>query len=196
MIAIATLCCVTPAFAQITDMNLYGPGDGLATWDIQTRLQWVDLPETLGLSYNDVLASDLVTVKGFRHATAAEVETLFLNAGFLTTDNVNDPLNDPAADLLLDVMGCTQFCGTVNELGRGFADYSPGWTVRPNYHSGGLGSGAVVVSLFSSNFDLVDPTAGHFLVRYLPLPKPRCGIGCELALIIPLLVGLRRWARR
>lgn len=197
MMVIAALLFAAPVSAQLVSNNLYDPGDGLLTWDSGTRLHWVDLTETQNLSYNAVLASDLVTVEGFRHATSAEVETLFLNAGFLTGPNVNNPINDPAADLLLDLMGCTQFCGTVNETGRGFADYAPNptTTVRPNYHTGGLGSGYVIVSLFNSNRDLADATAGHFLVRYTPPWNPSCGLGAELLLVLPLLAGLRRWVR-
>jgi PEP-CTERM motif len=43
-------------------------------------------------------------------------------AGFLTTNNVNDPLNDPAANLLLDYMGCTLFCISQKVSGASYAD--------------------------------------------------------------------------
>ena len=78
--------------------------------------------------------------------------------------------NAAAAADLLDFLGCTQFCGTVNATGRGFADWDGSQTVRPNYHTSGLGAGAATVSLFSVNKDLLDATAGHFLVKAVPVP--------------------------
>ena len=141
--------------------------------DSDTGLEWLDLTETLGWSWNQTEASSYVTNDGYVHATVDQVTTLFTNAGFLTTNNVNNPANNQAAADLLAFLGCTQFCGTNFETGRGFADNGGGWTVRPNYHAGPLGAGAAVISLFSNNFDLVDLTAGHFLVREaVTVPEP------------------------
>lgn len=163
--------------------------NGNSMIDTATGLQWLDLTETQGISYNAALATTYVTGDGYTHATSAQVETMFLNAGFLTTNNVNNPGNDTAANLLLDLLGCTQFCGTVNATGRGFADWtSPGWTTRPNYHTSGLGAGAAITSLLSSNLDLADATAGHFLVRPIPVPAAVWLFGSAL--------GLLGWIRR
>ena len=101
--------------------------------------------------------------------------TLLLNAGFLTTNNVNNTANNPAATTLLSVLGCTQFCGTVNATGRGFADNGGTWTTRSNYHTSGLGAGAAVISIQTTNKDLSDLTAGHFLVRTV-VPEPSTAI--------------------
>lgn len=148
--------------------------NGNSMIDTATGLEWLDLDvnvgELVGLSWNDAEASNYVTVDGYVHATRAQVETLFLNAGFLTTDNTNNPANNPAAADLLAFLGCTQFCGTVNATGRGFADWDGTFTTRPNYHTSGLGAGAAITSLLSSNLDLIDTTAGHFLVRAVPVP--------------------------
>jgi len=170
------------AYAALVD-------NGNSMIDNGTGLEWLDLTETQGISYNAALATTYVTVDGYVHATTAQVTTLFTNAGFLTTDNTNNSANDPAANLLLDYLGCTQFCGTVNATGRGFADWtSVGWTTRPNYHTSGLGAGAATTSLLSSNLDLVDTTAGHFLVRAVPVPAAVWLFGSAL--------GLLGWARR
>ena len=144
--------------------------NGNSMIDTGTGLVWLDLTVTQGLSWNQAEASSYVTVDGYVHATETQVETLFLNAGFLTTNNVNNPLNDPAAADLLAFLGCTQFCGTVNATGRGFADWDGTQTVRPNYHTSGLGAGAATVSLFTANKDMLDATAGHFLVKAVPIP--------------------------
>lgn len=156
--------------------------NGNSMIDSGTGLEWLDLTETQGLSWNQAEASIYVTAQGFVHADAAQVTTLFLNAGFLTTDNVNNTANDPAAALLLSTMGCTQFCGTNFETGRGFAD-NGAFKTRPNYHAGPLGAGAAVISLQTNNLDLVDTTAGHFLVRAVPVPAAVWLFGSALGLL-------------
>ena len=149
---------------------------------------------TQGLSVNQALGSSFVTADGYRHATVSEVEALFINAGFVSTNNVNDPANDPAAALLLGLMGVTQFPGTNFETGRGFAESALPFYSRPNYHEGPLGGGAAVISLQTSDLDLVDATSGHFLVRsasQTPVPEPS-----TIALLSFGLFGLVMYERR
>jgi len=158
--------------------------NGTSMIDTATGLKWLDLTETQGLSWNEVEASTHVTVDGYAHATVAQVITLFNNAGFLTTDNTNNVANDPAAADLLAYLGCTQFCGTVNATGRGFAAWTTaGYTTRPNYHSSGLGAGAATTSLLSNNLDLTDSTAGHYLVQVVPVPAAAWLFGSALGLL-------------
>ncbi|MGI9458073.1 MAG: hypothetical protein ACR2NU_16025 [Aeoliella sp.] len=161
---VSLILAPSPVAASLSGGDLLG--ESLAI-DSITNLEWLNLEATQGLSWNQAELSTFVTNDGFRHATSDEVNTLFLNAGFLTTNNVNNPLNDPAAALLLTLLGDTLFDGTINATGRGFAEYSPNsaFTVRPNYHNSGLGAGAAIVSLFQSDRDFVDGNAGHFLVR-------------------------------
>lgn len=140
-------------------------GLGASTHDNATGLEWLDLTATQSLSVNQALATTFVTSDGYRHATTAEVTTLFLNAGFLSTNNVNNPANNPAAELLISLMGETLFQGTVNATGRGFATNGAVFYARPNYHKTALGAGAAVVSLQTSNKNLIDSSSGHFLVR-------------------------------
>ena len=165
--------------------------NGDTTVDTATGLEWLDLTKTVGLSINQALATGFVTSDGFSHATVAQVNTLFLNAGFLTTNNVNNPANNPAANLLTSLMGVTQFPGTVNETGRGFATNGAVYS-RPNYHKGALGAGAAVISLQTNNKDLVDSTSGHFLIRdYVAVPDH----GSTLLLLAMSAFALHR-ARR
>lgn len=56
-------------------------GDDLVTIDDNTRLAWLDLTETQGMSVNDALASTYVQNDGFRVATAHEVDVFFESAG-------------------------------------------------------------------------------------------------------------------
>lgn len=162
--------------------------NGTSMIDTATGLKWLDLTQTQGMSWNTSLASSFVTVEGYTHATETQVITLFTNAGFLTTNNVNNVLNNPAANTLLAYLGCTQFCNTVNALGRGFAEWSGAQKTRPNYHMTGLGAGAATTSLLTSNLDLVDPTAGHFLVKVVPVPAAVWLFGSAL--------GALGWMRR
>ncbi len=88
------------------------PGDPSLTLD--TGLEWLDLTATAGRSYDDV-AGDIL-LSSFRHATREEVRTLFVNAGFVfptataTATGAANATNAAAADMLLDLMGCTRFC--------------------------------------------------------------------------------------
>jgi hypothetical protein len=165
--------------------------NGTSMFDTGTGLEWLDLTVTQGISWNAAEATTYVTNDGYVHATEAQVITLFTNAGFLTTNNSNNPLNNPAATDLLTFLGCTQFCGTVNATGRGFAEWNSTFTTRPNYHTSGLGAGAATTSLLSSNHDLADATAGHFLVRASVVPVP-----AAVWLFGSGLIGLVGLARR
>jgi hypothetical protein len=188
--SLALLLASAPAGAALMEGDLAAPADGLITTDTATGLQWLDLTATLGISYNAAEASGFVTNDGFRHATIGEVATLFGNADFpLPMPAANNPANDAAANLLLGLLGCTQFCGTVNATGRGFADGTTALTVRPNYHNSGLGSGAATLSLQSNNLDLVDATSGHFLVR---VPEASTG----LMMLLGLGLAMRRRSER
>lgn len=146
---------------------------GMSMIDTSTNLQWLDLTQTVGLTINQALASTFVTTQGYVYATVAQVTTLFNNAGFLSTNNSNNTANDPAALSLLSLLGCTQNCASPPKFntGRGFAYNAAAststidWYSRPNYHFGPLGSGAAVISLQTTNKNLVDATSGHFLVR-------------------------------
>jgi hypothetical protein len=95
---------------------------------------------------------------------------LFLNAGFVSTNNVNNTANDPAAALLLENLGCTLLCNTNFDTGRGFAIGETALTIRPNYREGPLGAGAAVLSLQNNNLDASFADSGHFLVNVVPIP--------------------------
>lgn len=102
----AALLLAAPGGAAIIDN-----GDSIT--DTATNSEWLDLTMTQGDTIDQVIASTLYTVDGYRHATLAEVEELFGNAGFNLGlgPGVNDVSNQPAADDLLGFMGCTTSCG-------------------------------------------------------------------------------------
>ena len=68
------------AAAELIEIDLKAPGDGLVTRDTATGLDWLDLTETTFLSYADVLAgAGGPTAAGWRHATGDEVCAFFAN---------------------------------------------------------------------------------------------------------------------
>jgi hypothetical protein len=73
---------ISSSSAALTSADWLSVGDGKLTID-DSGLQWLDLSETIGLSYNAV-AAQLVAgglFEGFRYATVAEVEGLWDSAG-------------------------------------------------------------------------------------------------------------------
>jgi hypothetical protein len=164
--------------------------NGNSLIDTATNLEWLDLTETQGQTVNQVLSSSFVTVDGYAYATTDQVATLFANAGFVTGVSDTDPLNDPAAALLLSGLGCTQFCSPgTNATGRGWADFGGGFNYRPFYANTGLGAQYAIISLGNASEDFADETAGVYLVRtVVPVPA-------ALWLFVSAF-GLLGWFRR
>lgn len=164
--------------------------NGNSMIDNGTGLEWLDLTETQGLSWNQAEASTFVTVDGYVHATDDQVLEMFQNAGFVAGPSLQDPLNDAAAATLLSFLGCTQFCtlGSQQERGLGFAEFSATFTTRPYYAESPLGGVYATTSLLTSNLDLIDVNAGHYLVRVVPVPAAVWLFGSAL--------GLLGWVRR
>lgn len=83
VIAGLAYCLATaPARAELVAIDLHAPGDARLTLDTRTRLEWLDMTDTAGLSFNQV--QPLITAGGafqdFRYATATEVHDLFVSA--------------------------------------------------------------------------------------------------------------------
>jgi hypothetical protein len=168
------LCCAVLAFfAGVTHVSAAIMDTGTSMVDTATNLEWLDLTETDGLTIAQAQASSFVTVDGYVHATDEQVQELFTNAGFVTAASTASALNDAAAADLLAALGCTQFCGVadLNGTGRGFALWSGTTYTRAFYKEGPLGASWATTSGLTANVDLVDATAGHYLVRVVPEPS-------------------------
>jgi hypothetical protein len=72
---IGSLAFVSGANAELISTDVYGNNDNLATLDTETGIEWLDLSQTLGMSY--------VSVSG-------NLETAFLGWRFPTNQEVND----------------------------------------------------------------------------------------------------------
>jgi hypothetical protein len=64
---------------------------GSTTYDPDTKLEWLDITATLGLSYNDVIGNNGVSYiqDGWRYATDFEVDQLYRHAGLPLASNPN-----------------------------------------------------------------------------------------------------------
>lgn len=117
-VVLASMCiCLQArtASAILVERDLFSAGDNLLTFDTATGLEWLDVDQTIGLSFNQVTANvggwiDL----GFVYASIDQVSTLYSNAG--VTDRTNTPVssNFAGASELLMKLGCTGFCSQAN----------------------------------------------------------------------------------
>ena len=116
------------ARAVITEKDLFSPGDKLLTLDSTTGLEWLDVYETRGLSYNDVAISDIggFISLGFRHATIDEVLALYGEFGITDLSFGLSAANFlPALDLF-DTMSFIVIDPNVpTQRQQGFADLIP-----------------------------------------------------------------------
>jgi hypothetical protein len=104
-VGVAAGIAATPAHAVLVHEGLFTPGDQFVARDTDSGLQWLDLRLTLGLSYNAVVGGALGPFApalppggwyalGFRHATVAQVTTLYTNAGAVIPESTEllDPI--------------------------------------------------------------------------------------------------------
>lgn len=105
--------------------SVYGLGS--LTQDTATGLEWLDLTQTAGLSYNQVVGGiNGYLANGFSVATISQVEGLLSDAGWDGIDaspNAGSAVNLPAVQLLISLLGQTGTSGSPGESGfsEGFA---------------------------------------------------------------------------
>jgi len=103
------LCLVSSAFVFSANTSAAIIDNGLTTIDTDAGLEWLDVTETLNMSYNDVsaqLGNSSSSLFGYRYATGAEVTTLVDNwLGYSTGGYVNLSAADDALDPLIPILG-------------------------------------------------------------------------------------------
>jgi hypothetical protein len=108
ILALALGAASTGASAALVSADWETVGDHLLTQDTVSGLQWLDLTETYGLTH-EFVSGQLGAggqFEGFRYATDAEVQELWLNfdidlsAGAPTSASGSDPGVEAAANLL------------------------------------------------------------------------------------------------
>ena len=165
-----------PALAVLQETDLAEPGDHLVTHDTATGLDWLDVPQTAGLSYDDIRGGAGGWIQsGWRSATEDEICRLFHDS--------LDPVFD-AADCANQVVHWPSWAGltaVMSLLGTTFADESAGVATRASFDDGqsrdNVGSMAIWVDYLASfpNVDFwasiavnsSDPGAGHVNVGHL-----------------------------
>jgi hypothetical protein len=96
--------------ATLIERDLFSPGDGLLTYDTQSGLEWLDWTYTdYGVSYNDILTSELVSDNGLRYATQQEVCVLAqYGITFTNCGGLQDELGAGEGNqVILDFLGAT-----------------------------------------------------------------------------------------
>lgn len=94
------------AVAALVERDLYAPGDGLITYDTETNLEWLDLSQTAGMSYNDV-KNRTGALAGWNWANAGTLETLRINAGINFNGSTRDGTYVNNMYAFVDLVGAT-----------------------------------------------------------------------------------------
>lgn len=198
----------TVANADLIEIDLFSNGDGLITRDTIAGLDWLDLTQTLTLSFSDIQAgAGGWTELGFRHAGANEFSALLQSAGVTesiefggTTYAMSDSTLVQAMTTLQALIGVTQITynhsyPSVQSLGvlSNTSTQYPGWnavgtvsiTQLPDYIPYAVFSGTQYYNGFPA--DLSGQGHGQFLVREIsqvPLPPTMWLLGSGLLALI------------
>lgn len=141
VLGLGSLLIGVPASAALQVVDLDSPGDGLITRDTATGLEWLDVSETSGLSYNEVEAgADGWLASGWRHATGAQVCDLFARHALAPAPCPSTTGASAAADqtsTLIGLLGSTAGTGGPPCVG------CVQWTVGLYEDADGASSGSV-----------------------------------------------------
>ena len=181
----------TPAaHASLVTKDLYTDGDGLLTYDTVSGLSWLNVPRTVGASYNSIISGfgGYVTNLGFRYATDSEFEALLVHAGIKEGTSTSwDTADINSTRNLLSLVGVTATDGHT------YVSY--GYLASPTTGVDGVGVLAVndigeydaLVTPLGSNWYTPSVT-GSFLVRS-STPAPVPALPVHFLAVLALSIG-------
>lgn len=107
---------IPPVQSALVERDWLTAGDGLITYDTATGLEWLDVPATMDIPYNDVIVAinALPEFSGFVFASRQQVERFFNSGGLL---NFFDGSN--ALDEVQKVEQFLGYWGVIWYLGNG-----------------------------------------------------------------------------
>jgi hypothetical protein len=165
------------------------------TLDSSTKLEWLDVRNSLGLSYNQVAAEFVPggQFAGFRHATNAEITTLFQNAGIpiIATSGYWTANYQPVRDLQdlvtsLPGSGGSQTTWTTRGHAAATIDPDIGWNSWLRFLDRQEPANDAIANeggTISTSPDSSFPLTGHWLVR--PVPEPAAALSaCAAAAFV------------
>jgi hypothetical protein len=196
---ILKLASATIALLISSSVNASLIDNGNYTTDTVSGLNWLDLTETNGLTYYYV-SSQLAAggvYDGWRYATLAETENLFMEFGLPITNTSESPIS---ASTLSGITTMISYLG--NTPGEFSAEYSgslglvdvssgSGSHLRVGALTTGYGASAVTESTVFETDSYGANYFGHYLVQLMPVPVP-----AAVWLFSTGLVGLITIARR
>ena len=189
LLLFATLVSASPAQATFIDA-------GTVTLDSSTNLEWLDIDESLGFSWNEIENGvGGFVAAGWRHATSLEVCTLFANGGVAPPSCPGgDTIFAPTSEQLATFSQFRSLFGFVLVSNVGYPYLTThGFYSDPDGSANGVGYAAVVFSSIGSVSSSVQdngvyPTllnsgfgVAHWLVH--PVPEPASAVLVVLGLV-------------
>lgn len=187
-------------------------GASSITFDSATNLEWLDLTQTMGMSFDDFSSAtgDQLRELGFRIGMRSEVRQLFSDSGFIVSINGPAGFNDvAAARSLMNLVGFTSF--TNGPLGNVYR--SIGLLKSDTVETTSLGRGfiflresgissitnaildqdsTIVAGFFPSSYQSNDTSL--WLVREPPVLHPV--LEPEIYAMLSVGLGLMGWVKR
>lgn len=187
--AVSALLAI-PSQATMHSMSDPVFGTDSVTLDDVTQLQWLDVPLSANISYNDIITEfgSGGSFEGWRHATLAEADAFATNAGI--TINIGSTVaNFVPASNLIALIGTTAGTQALGFVGEPAPD--PGLRVVYSVatQDGLTGSAALA---FHEYDDVPSPALGHYLVR-APVEVPSSSFWTTIGLGL-LMATTACWA--
>jgi len=191
LLAAVFVLMASGAQATLVEVDHLSFGPNSLTFDTETGLKFLDINLTAGLSFGSITSEfgSGGSFEGFRHATAAELVSLWNSAGIPCPQTIACDLNsnsNPGADILIPLVGFVWQNSTAL-LAEGFvSDLAP---VPGERHMGVLEGGRFIanhtqVGLAGHYPEIAAGSVnrGHWLVEADPIPEPSTALLLGLGL--------------